>query len=99
MNFVTRRHQDQGFVAAVAEGWKDNARKPCKIPGRRRMIFAREIPDPRVGRQFPQFSASSFECKRRAPTNEGCRRWCPVNLDAGLGSREFPAPEMAAKGR
>ncbi len=51
----------------------------------------------RVGRQSLRFSAPIFGRRRRAPTNEGCRRWCLVRPGAWPDSREFPAPEKEAK--
>jgi hypothetical protein len=69
-------------LVAVAEGWRDRARTRGKIPGHRRMNFVRENPVRRVARPSLQFSGPTSECRRQAPTNEGCRRWCLVHLDA-----------------
>ena len=66
------------------------SKKYCR-PGR---AFAPGNLVPRVARRSLEFWASTFECTHRAPTNEGCRRWCLVHPDAWLSSREFPVPEM-----
>jgi hypothetical protein len=63
------------------------------------MAFLRGNLVGRVARPSLQFSVPSFGHKCRAPTNEGCRRWCLVHLDASPDSREFPLPEMAIWGR
>ncbi len=84
---------------AVSEASRDNAGIRGKIRCHPQIAFVRENLVRRVARRSLQFSAPTFGRKRRAPTSEGCLRWCPVHLDAWPGSREFPAPEMEAKGR
>ncbi len=70
-----------------------------KIPAHRRMVFVRENPVRRAARRSLQFARPASECRRRAPTNEGCRRWCLVHLDAWPDSREFPVPERGGWAR
>jgi len=86
-------------VVAVAEAWRDDVRTRGKIHCHPQIAFVRENLVRRVVRPSSQFSAPTFGCKRRAPTNEGCRPWCPVHLDAWPGSREFPALELEVVGR
>ena len=86
-------------MVAVAEASRDNAGRRGKIRCRPQIAFLRENLVRRVARRSPQFSAPTFECRRRAPTNEGCRRSCPVHPDAWPDNREFLAPEMEVEGR
>ncbi len=86
-------------MEALGEASRDNAGRRGKIRCHPQIAFVRENLLRRVARRSLQFSAPTFGCKRRAPTNEGCRRWCPVHPDAWPDSREFPAPEMEAKAR
>ena len=81
----------------VAEASRDNVGRRGKIRCRPQLGFVRENLVRRVARRSVQFSGPTFECRRRAPTNEGFRRWCLVPPDVWPGSREFPAPEMEAK--
>ncbi len=85
-------------MVAVAEASRDNAERRGKICCRPQIAFLRENLVRRVARRSSQFSAPSSECRRRAPTNEGCRRSCPVHPDAWPDSREFPEREMEVEG-
>ena len=90
--------QKWGFVVAVAEASRDSSGRRGKIRFRPQIGFVRENLVRRVARRSLEFSGPILECRRRAPTSEGCRRWCLVPPDAEPGSREFPAREMGAKG-
>jgi hypothetical protein len=85
-------------MVAVAEASRDTSGKRGKIRCRPQIGSVRENLVRRVARRSLQFSAPTFECRRRAPTSEGYRRWCLVPPDVGPDSREFPAPEMEANG-
>ncbi len=85
-------------MVAVAEALRDSSARRGKIRCRPQIGFVRENLVRRVARRSLQFSGPTFQCRRRAPTSEGYRRWCLVRPDAGPDSREFPAPEMEAKG-
>jgi hypothetical protein len=86
------------ILAAVVEPWRDNAPRRGKTPGHRRMVFVRGNLAQRVVRRSRTFSAPTFGRKRRAPTNEECRRSYPVHPDAWPGSREFPEREKGVEG-
>ena len=86
-------------VVAVAEAPRDNAERRGKIFCRPKMAFLRGNLVPRVVRRSSQFSAPIFGHRRRAPTNEGCHRSCPVHPDAWPDNREFLALEMEVVGR
>jgi len=86
-------------VVAVAEAWRDDVRTRGKIHCYPQIAFVRENLVRRVVRPSSQFSAPTFGYRRRAPTSEGCRRLCPAHLDTLLGTLEFLALEMEAKGR
>ena len=83
---------------AVAEPSQGNAGKRGKICCRPRMALLRENLAQRVVRRSRRFSAPTFGRKRRAPTNEECRRSYPVHPDAWRGSREFPEREKGVEG-
>ena len=85
-------------MVAVAEASRNNAGRRGKIRCRPQMAFVRGNLVRRVGRQSSQFSATSSECRCRAPTSEGCPRWCPVHPDAWPDNREFLALEMEVVG-
>jgi len=85
-------------VVAVAEASRDSSGRRGKIRCRPQIGFVRENLVRRVAPRSLQFSGPTFECRRRVPTSGGYRRWYLVPLDAGPDSREFPAPEMVAKG-
>lgn len=75
---------------AVAEAWRDNAERRDKMFFcRPKIAFLRENLVRRVAPRSSQSSAPIFGCERRAPTSEGCHRWCPVHRDVGRDSREF----------
>ena len=99
VNFVTRHHQKQSSVVVAAEQRRGNAARRGKIHFHPQIAFVRENLVRRAERRSSQFSAPIFGRKRRGPTNEECRRLCPAHLDRLPDNREFPAPEMEAKGR
>ena len=86
-------------MLAVPEASRDNAGRRGKIRCRPHTAVVRENLVRRVARRSLQFSAPIFGRRRRAPTNEGCRRWYLVRPDAVPDNREFLAPEMEAKAR
>jgi hypothetical protein len=85
-------------VVEAAEASLGNSERCGKIFCRPQIAFLRENLVRRVVRPSLEFSGPILECRRRAPTSEGCRRWCLVPPDAEPDSREFPAREMGAKG-
>jgi hypothetical protein len=87
------------FAVVVAEEWRRNAERRGKIFCRPKMAFLRENLVLRVPRRSSQSWAPSSECTSREPTNEECHLSCPAPSAAELDNREFPAPEMGAKGR
>jgi hypothetical protein len=76
-------------VVAVAEASLGNSQRCGKIFCRPKIAFLRENLVRRVAPRSSQSSAPIFGCERRAPTSEGCHRWCPVHRDVGRDSREF----------
>jgi hypothetical protein len=85
-------------MVAPAEEWRDNVQKRGKIFCRPKMALLRGNLAQRVVRRSRKFSAPTFGRKRRAPTNEECRRSYPVHPDAWPGSREFPEREKGVEG-
>jgi hypothetical protein len=76
-------------VVAVAEASRGNAGRRGKIRCHPQIVFLRENLVRRVARRSLQFSVPTSGRKRRAPTNEGCRRSYPVHPDAWPDNREF----------
>ena len=83
----------------VAEASLRNLERCGKIFCRPKIAFFRGNLVRRVAPRYSQFSATSSECRCRAPTSEGCPPWCLERPDAWPDNREFLALEMEVVGR
>lgn len=85
-------------MVEVAEASLGNSERCGKIFRRSKIAFLRENLVRPVAPRSSQSSAPISGCERRAPTSEGCHRWCPVHWDAWPDNREFPEREKEVEG-